>query len=126
MEGLNDNQMAQVRQMIGASVESNNLTIGQFMLQAAEKTTEMQRLEQIIITEVKTQTERIDERVTELNDLKRIALEQTSNLNERSVETEAKLVEIEQKLTEADAKHGDLITNLGEFGAAFENTSYPS
>ena len=116
MEGLNDTQMGQVRQMIGASVEANNHTIAQFLQSAAEKTSEMQRLEQVIITEVKTQTARIDERVAELNDLKEIALKQTSNLNERSVEIEAKLVEIEQKLTEADAKHGDLITNLGEFG----------
>ena len=116
MEGLNDTQMAQVRQMIGASVEANNVTIAQFMQAAADKTAEMERMEQAIILEIKTQTERINERVVELNDLKKVALDQTANLNDRSIEIEAKLVEIEQKLTEADTKHGDLITNLGEFG----------
>ena len=116
MEGLNDTQMAQVRQMIGASVEANNVTIAQFMKAAVDKTAEMERLEQVIISEVKTQTERINERVVEFNDLKRVVLEQISNFKDRSIEIEAKLVEIEQKLTEADTRQGDLITNLGEFG----------
>ena len=116
MEGLNDTQMAQVRQIVEQGVENNNVIIGQFTRMAADKIEEMQKLEQHIVDEVKTQTERINERVVELNELKEIALKQTANLNDRSVEIEAKLIEIEQKLVEADTKHGDLITNLGEFG----------
>ena len=94
MEGLNDTQMAQVRQIVEQGVENNNVIIGRFTQMAADKIEEMQRLEQHIVDEVKTQTERINERVVELNDLKEIALKQTSNLNDRSIEIEAKLVEI--------------------------------
>ena len=116
MEGLNDIQMQQVRTIVEQGVEANNIFLGRFTKVAADKITEMERLEQTIILEVQTQTDRINERVKELNELKKVALDQTAHLNDRSIEIEAKLVEIEQKLTEADTKHGDLITNLGEFG----------
>jgi hypothetical protein len=43
--------------MIAQSVEANTFTIAQFMQAAADKTAEMERMEQAIILEVKTQTE---------------------------------------------------------------------
>ena len=73
--------------------------------------------------EVATQTKRVDERVVDLNDLKDVALSQTSNLNERSIEMEQKIenlnecsIEIDKKMQDYNSQHGDLITNLGELG----------
>ena len=86
MESLNDTQMQQVRTMVEQGIAANNTFLGQFTKTASDKIAEMERMEQHIIAEVKTQTERINERVVELNELKRIALEQTSNLNDRSIE----------------------------------------
>ena len=116
MEGLNDNRMPQVRTMIGQNVEENNTIIGTFMRSAADKTANMERLSQAMCLEIATQTERINERVVELNVLKEVALNQTADLNRRSIEIEQKLLDIEKKLIQADTKHGDLITNLGEIG----------
>ena len=45
MEGLNDTQMAQVRQIVEQGVENNNVIIGQFTRMAADKIEEMQKLE---------------------------------------------------------------------------------
>ena len=55
--------------------------------------------------------------------MKDVALGQTANLNERSIEIEQKIenlnersIEIEKKMHDYHSQHSDLITNLGEFG----------
>ena len=94
MEGLNDNQMQQVRTMIGQNVVENNTIIGTFIREAADKTANMERLSQAMYLEIAAQTDRMNERVVELNDLKQVALNQTADLNRRSIEIEQKLVDI--------------------------------
>ena len=116
MEGLNETQMQQVAAAIEQSKEANNNIIGKFLKDADDKLAKMEEVAQALFTEVATQTKRVDERVVDLNLLKDIALSQTSNLNDRSLEIEQKLLAIEKKFIEADVQHSDLITNLGEFG----------
>ena len=116
MEGLNETQMQQVAAAIEQSKEANNNIIGNFLKDSAEKLAKMEEVAQALYAEVATQTKRVDERVVDLNLLKDIALSQTSNPNDRSLEIEQKLLAIENKFIEADVQHSDLITNLGEFG----------
>ena len=116
MEGLNETQMQQVAAAIEQSKEANNNIIGKFLKDADDKLAKLEEVAQALFTEVATQTKRVDERVVDLNVLKDIALSQTSNLNDRSLEIEQKLLAIEKKFIVADVQHSDLITNLGEFG----------
>ena len=116
MASLTEMQMQQVTAAIEQSKEANNNIIGKFLKDADEKLAKMEEVAQALYLEVATQTKRVDERVVDLNALKDIALSQTSNLNDRSIEIEQKLLTIERKFTEADVQHADLLTNLGEFG----------
>ena len=123
MEGLNVTQMQQVIAAIEKSKEENNNVIGQFLKDADAKLKNMEEVAQAQLIEVATQTKRVDERVVDLNTLKDVALGQTSNLNERSIEIEQKIanlnersIEIERKMVDYNTQHDDLITNFGEFG----------
>ena len=102
--------------MIGQSTEENNTIIGNFLKSSADKAAKMEEVSQALYLEIATQTQRINERVVELNTLKEVALNQTADLNRRSIEIEQKFLDIEKKLIDADTKHGDLITNFVEFG----------
>ena len=92
MASLTEMQMQQVTAAIEQSKEANNNIIGKFLKDADEKLAKMEEVAQALYLEVATQTKRVDERVVDLNALKDIALSQTNNLNDRSIEIEQKLL----------------------------------
>ena len=100
MEGLNETQMQQVSAAIEKSKEENNNVIGQFLKDADAKLKNMEEVAQAQLIEVATQTKRVDERVVDLNTLKDVALGQTSNLNERSIEIEQKIANLSERSIE--------------------------
>ena len=67
MATLNETQMAQVLAAIEDSKEKNNAFIGQFLKDADEKLVKMEAVARAIMTELATQTGRVDERVVDLN-----------------------------------------------------------
>ena len=93
------------------------------MKDADVKLKQMEQVAGVLREELTTQTKRVDDCVRDLNELKDVALGQTSNLNARSIEIEQKIeslndrsIVIKKKMQDYSTQHSDLITNLGEFG----------